>query len=331
MPSLAHYIDLVLHPERYHGHDRRPPFFEGWYYKVVSPDRQHRFAVIPGIFLSDDPERHHAFVQVFDGLRGDASYHRFAASAFRSPRGRFYAAIAGNEFALDRLCLDIADEQRQVRGELRFRGINGWPVSAFEPGVMGFFGWLPMMECYHGILGFDHAVEGSLEIDGQRVDFTGGRGYIEKDWGQSFPSGWVWMQSNHFGPPGISLSASTAVIPFMGTSFIGHIVGFWHHGELHRFATYVGSKTERLVIDERHVEWTLRNRTHRLAIVAHRAEVTPLPGPDKIEMGKRVPETIRSQIDVLLTPLKPGAAPLFSGTGECAALEVAGDYDHLRV
>ncbi|MCK7537696.1 MAG: tocopherol cyclase family protein [Marinilabiliales bacterium] len=30
------------------------------------------------------------------------------------------------------------------------------------------------------------------------ADFSGGRGYIEKDWGHSFPSAYVWMQSNHF-------------------------------------------------------------------------------------------------------------------------------------
>ena len=37
----------------------------------------------------------------------------------------------------------------------------------------------------------------------------GGRGYIEKDWGQAFPRAWIWTQSNHFGAdaPGTSLTA----------------------------------------------------------------------------------------------------------------------------
>ncbi|MBE0688881.1 MAG: hypothetical protein IH587_02010, partial [Anaerolineae bacterium] len=317
MRSLAQYIELVMHPERYHGHGKHPPFFEGWYYKMVSADRRRRIAIIPGIFLSDDPDRYHAFIQVFDGLSGEATYHRFAPDVFEAEHNRFEIRIGTNEFTRDRIRLDIADDARTVQGELHFKNVLGWPISTIEPGIMGYYGWLPFMECYHGLVGLDHMVEGSLTIDGQPVDFYGGRGYIEKDWGQSFPSGWVWMQTNHFDLPGTSLTASAAVIPFMGTSFIGFIVGLWHHGTLHRFATYRSAATERLEIDASHVDWTLRNRTHRLHILARRAETTPLPGPDKIEMGRRVPETLKSEIEITLTSLKDEANIIFSGVGDC--------------
>jgi hypothetical protein len=328
--NFARYLDLTFHPERYHGYEKRPPFFEGWYYKMVSADRHHRFAVIPGIFLSDDPAHHHAFIQVFDGKSGDATYHRYPAEAFTAARDRLHVTIGRNEFTPERICLDIEDDLRRVKGELSFEGVIPWPVTLAAPGIMGPFGWLPFMECYHGVLGLDHGVRGTLEVDGERIDFSDGRGYIEKDWGQSFPSGWVWMQTNHFEQPGSSLSASIAVIPFMKTSFIGFIVGFWHHGELHRFTTYLQSKTRKLEIDERHVAWTLTNGSHRLDILAERAEATPLPGPDKLEMGKRVPETLQSRITVTLTALS-GNKQLFHGTGECAALEVAGEWERLIV
>ncbi len=331
MPSFTRYVDLVMHPERYHGHGKQPPFFEGWYYKMVSADRQRRIAIIPGIFLSDDPDRHHAFIQVFDGLHGEATYHRFPPEAFAAARDRLEVRIGANVFTHDGIHLEINDDLRTVQGDLRFDGVVGWPTRVIEPGIMGYFGWLPFMECYHGVVGLDHAVAGDLTIDGATTTFSGGRGYIEKDWGQSFPSGWVWMQTNHFDLPGTSLTASAAVIPFMGTSFIGFIVGFWHHGVLHRFATYRQSGTERLEIDASHVDWTLRNRTHRLHILARRAETTPLPGPDKIEMGKRVPETLRSEIEVRLTALKDESDVLFEGVGGCAGLEVAGEWERLIV
>lgn len=329
--NLARYVQLTFHPERYHGYEKRPPFFEGWYYKMVSADRHTRFAVIPGIFLSDDLARHHAFIQVFDGISGHATYHRFPAEAFEAGKDRFYVRIGENTFTHDRLSLAIDDGLRTVSGDLRFRGVIPWPITLASPGIMGPFGFLPFMECYHGVLGLDHEVEGYLKIDDITNDFTHGRGYIEKDWGQSFPSGWVWMQTNHFELPGTSLTASIANIPFAGSSFIGHIVGLWHQGRLHRFTTYLGAPTEKLDIDERHVEWTLRNRTHRLHIRAMRADTTPLPGPDKIEMGKRVPETLRSHVEVTLTPLARGSVPTFTGVGECAGLEVAGDWERLIV
>ncbi len=61
----------------------------------------------------------------------------------------------------------------------------------------------------------DHSVSGELEFNGEPVDFSGGRGYIEKDWGSYFPEGYIWLQSNHFDEPGISAKTSVAKIPWL--------------------------------------------------------------------------------------------------------------------
>jgi len=82
------------------------------------------------------------------------------------------------------------------------------------------------MECYHGILSMDHAIEEFVEAEGIRTDLRGGRGYIEKDWGASMPSSWIWMQTNHFDRVGVSLSGSIAKIPWLGNYFTGYIFGF---------------------------------------------------------------------------------------------------------
>ena len=63
------------------------------------------------------------------------------------------------------------------------------------------------MECNHGLVSFDHSLEGTMAIDGREVDFEGGRGYTEKDWGKAFPAGYVWMQTNHFERSGTSFVA----------------------------------------------------------------------------------------------------------------------------
>ncbi len=59
------FIRNVLSPALYHGHNRKPPFFEGWYFKLVSADERHRFTVIPGIIKSGEA---HAFVQALNGV-----------------------------------------------------------------------------------------------------------------------------------------------------------------------------------------------------------------------------------------------------------------------
>jgi len=48
---MLRFLRNTLHPARYHGRlrDQRPPFFEGWYFKVVDATERHRFAFIPGV------------------------------------------------------------------------------------------------------------------------------------------------------------------------------------------------------------------------------------------------------------------------------------------
>ncbi len=327
LARMSRWFDSVTHPEWYHGAEKRPPCFEGWYYKVVSPDRALRYAVIPGIFLSDDPAQHHAFVQVFDGMSGHATFHRYPASAFSAAPGALDVRIGPNRFERHRITLDIDDSQRRVQGTLSFGPGQGWPVSVREPGVMGPFGWLAIMECYHGILSFDHRVEGALRVDGASLAFSGGTGYIEKDWGKSFPAGWVWLQTNHFSRPGVSLSASVAVTPLMGGWFPGFLAGVWDNGRFWRLATYTGAKNLRLELSDDHVLWAVGDGDLRLEIMATRAEGAILPGPNRKSMGMRVPETLKASIHVRLT--RAGQV-LLDDTGECAGLEVAGDVDRLR-
>lgn len=326
--SLIRWIDITLHPEWYHGSGKRPPFFEGWYYKLISADQVRRYAIIPGIFLSDDPARHHAFVQVFDGMSGHATYHRYPPEAFHAEPGNFDVRIGSNRFRLDHIDLDIDDEQRCIKGTLNFGVGEGWPVSVTSPGVMGWFGWVPIMECYHGVLRFDHLITGNMSVNGEVLDFSGGRGYIEKDWGKSFPAGWVWMQTNHFSQPGISFSASIAIVPSPLGWFPGFLAGIRMNGSFYRFATYTGAKVIKLEVSDHSVLWVMQDGNQRLEVYGIRGESTMLPGPTRLEMGARVPETLKSSIQLCLTDLNTGKV-IFNDTGECAGLEVAGDIERL--
>lgn len=325
---MLDHIQRTLNPERYHGGRKKPPFFEGWYFKLISADRRERFAIIPGIFLSDDPAVQHAFVQVFDGVSGEVSYHRSPAADFHAADSPFDLRVGASHFRMDGISLNIADALRTVTGEVRFGTRTPWRVNTLEPGVMGWLGYLPFLECYHGVLSFDHPLEGSLTVNGRVIDFTGGRGYIEKDWGKSFPGGWVWMQTNHFeGSPGTSFTGACAITPLMGSWFPGFLAGVWHEGELHRFASYSYAKTDKLAVTDHTVEWVVSDKHKRLEITAHRAEASILPGPTRQEMGMRVPETLKAVISVCVTRTAGGT--IFEGTGTCAGLEVAGDLAKL--
>ncbi len=313
----------------YHGTVLMPPFFEGWYFKVVDSTGLQRFAFIPGVFMGKTAEDSHAFVQVLEGASSRVEYHRYPIDQFWSADDRFELRIGENHFTLDQIQLNIQNSTQTVVGELRCDHPIGWPVRITSPGVMGWFAWVPRMECYHGVLGFDHAMQGSISVDGQMHDFEGGRGYIEKDWGKAFPQAWVWMQTNHFQQSRTCLTASVAIIPWLKSAFAGFIVGFWRNGKLQRFATYANSRILGLEVDDQHVRWQMRNRTHRLEIVATQAEGGLLLAPTPEGMGRRIAETLSAKIHVRLVNLKSGVAE-FDDVGQYAGLEAVGDLEKLK-
>ena len=317
----------TLHPDRYHGFSKQPPYFEGWYYKLVSADEKTRLAIIPGVYLARDPAQNHCFVQVFDSNAALVRYHRYPYAAFRALPGAFEVHVGPNRFTRAAITLDVGDELGQLKGSLEFKHLNPWPVRLLSPGAMGWFAWVPLMECYHGVVSMDHAIDGQLQLDGRSMDFSGGRGYIEKDWGRQFPSAWIWGQSNHFEVPGVSLMLSVAVIPWLGRSFGGFIIGFLHQGVIHRFATYNRGKFEALSINDTVVSLVVRNATHRLSMRALRVEGGLLQAPTTVAMNRRILETLDAQLEVRFEDL--AGRVLFEGTGHHAGLETVGDLEKL--
>ncbi len=334
----------IWQPEVYHGHGHSgsKTFFEGWYFKLIGPQCATRYAIIPGIYLhGQDPRLSHSFIQVLDGISGQSVYHRYDIEEFRATEDEFDVWVGDSHFCLNQITLSINRPEQTVQGLLRFDGINPWPVSRLSPGVMGWYAFVPFMQCYHGVLGFDHAIEGVLEVDGRDAPMSGGRGYIEKDWGQGFPSAYVWMQSNHFPAPGTSLTASVATIPWLNTWFRGFIVGLRHDERLYRFATYVNATVKHLRVSKDHVEWVLeggrksgpqnsRFDSYRLEIVAERAEGAVLAAPEPVGMIERVVESLTAEVEVQLTAYQRGAVvTIFQGRGQCAALEVSGKIEDI--
>jgi hypothetical protein len=271
-------------------------------------------------------------VQTLEGATGRSTYHRYPFEAFEAAPHELDIRVGPNHFRRDRMSLDIRSPERVLQGELRFGRGHGWPVTPVSPGIMGWYAYVPFMECYHGVLSFDHGIEGRLSVNGQALDYTGGRGYIEKDWGQSFPKAWIWMQSNHFDTTGSCITASVAVIPWRGNAFNGFIAGLWHQGRLHRFATYTGARLARQDVSDQRVLLTYvdgRAEGYRLEIEATRASGGLLHSPERTAMLQRVMESVTATIHVRLIENRTGKV-LFDETGRHAGLEVVGELPPLK-
>ncbi|MGB1970989.1 MAG: tocopherol cyclase family protein [Flavobacteriaceae bacterium] len=321
---LLKRINALWHPECYHGWGKSKRFFEGWYYKIISADQKAAFAIIPGIAMDEQGQKQ-VFIQVLDGKKCSAVYHRFDESTFDPHPKIHHLKIRDNTFSLQKMTLHLPG----LQGEVTFDGLNPWSNSLFSPGIMGPFSFVPLMECYHGILSMDHRLTGQLIVDGKPVNFSDGRGYMEKDWGHSFPEGYIWMQSNHFSEKGTSLKASIAKIPWLGSSFIGHIAGVLHQGQLIEFTTYNGTKLVKCNTTPKTVMIVMENKKYRLEIQALREKATGLAAPIAGFMDGRIEESMNAKINVLLFD-KRKKKPILEDQGTSAGIEVAGRFQLLE-
>ncbi len=236
----------LYNPPLFQGDLTRTGYFEGWYFKQVSADLQHVYAFIPGIALGETDSERYAFIQVIDGMSGRTHFIRYPLKEFDAAEKTLEVRIGDSTFTDSYIALNIHTEELQLQGKINFAHLTPYPRRLLNPGVMGWYSFVPRMECKHGLVSMTHRLEGQLQVNGRPVDFTGGKGYIEKDWGTSFPESWIWMQSNNFSEPDTSFMLSIAKIPWMGNYFMGFL-SFLKIGAVPRFfATYNGSKIENI-------------------------------------------------------------------------------------
>ena len=318
-------IRSVFHPEQFQGWAKNRNYFEGWYFKVVNDAETKAFAVIPGIAIKSRLKKH-AFIQILDGKMRTAHYYKFGVETFQPNSDQFKIAIGENHFSEHGLRVNLPG----FKANLQFSGNVSWPNHWYSPGIMGPYTFLPLMECYHGIVSMDHGITGQIEVNGEVLDFSNGRGYIEKDWGKSFPSAYVWIQTNHFSQPGFSLKVSVAKIPYLTYSFVGFIAGIWLGDRLIQFTTYNWSVLLKSKIDTEKVELVMENKKFRLEILTRREAGTKLASPILGMMDGRIEESMNSEIEVNLIDRKSGQS-IFSDVGRNAGLEVAGKIEEIII
>ena len=289
-------LPRLFRPPLFQGSLSRSGYFEGWYFKQVSADLAQVWSFIPGVALS---EERYAFIQIIDGSTGRTRFIRYPLEAFSAARDRFEVTIGDSRFSGDSLSLAIRESDLTIEGELEFQDRTPYPSRPWRPGIMGWYSFVPGMECRHGLVSMDHSLEGGIAVDGIQIDFSGGRGYVEKDWGRSFPESWIWIQCNSFEREGVGCMLSIAKIPWMGNSFVGFL-GFLKLGEKTRFfATYNGAHitalSDRSRGDGVHegVEVRIARGRERLTI---RAEST-MRGALKSPVAGRMESYIKESVD----------------------------------
>lgn len=318
---------LLWRPEMFHGRGLRPFTFDGWYFKMVDAAERHVWAVIPGVWMERDPSKNYCFVQFIDGVTGRTAMHRYPVEQFWSSHERFDIVCAHNRFSLTDMHLDMDEPDLHLSGDLHFSAPQGWPVRLWSPGAMGPFAFVPLLEGYHAVTSIDPRLTGNVLLDGEAIDFTGGKGYMERDWGSSFPRSWIWTQCNHFDTDGVCLTAAIAAVPLAGQTIQGFIVGFLYHGTFYRWTTWNGARIIHLLRDDHHAEFAVMHHNLLLEVWSGgRSNMSQVYAPRGGMMTRMLVEELTAVCQVRLTLHSPGSRRvLFEERGRHAGLEISGD------
>jgi len=307
-----------LSPEIFQGDLKKKNYFEGWYFKHVSGDMEHVYSFIPGVALtSHNP---HAFIQVINGITGITEYITYPIEQFTFEKNRLYVKIGDSVFTGNYIDLNINHENLNLSGHINFNNIVKYPQNLLSPGIMGWYSFVPAMECKHGIVSVNHDLKGNINLNGKQIDFNNGKGYIEKDWGTSFPEVWIWIQSNNFSNHDTSFTFSIAKIPWLGRFFMGFISFLYINGRFFLFSTYNKSVITKIAHDNTSVTIEMKSNNAILKVNVVKNSFGQLRAPASGDMSRRVKESIDSTAE--LTLLDKDGKLIYEDTGKRAGLEV---------
>ncbi len=320
-------IKKIYHPDWFQGDLRKQNYFEGWYFKQVSANLEHVLSVIPGVSLTGNDS--HSFIQYINGITGETHYFSFPVSAFQFKRNRFQIEIGTNRFSAQGIELNLQNESIQIHGSLQYSKRIEYPSGIVNPGIMGWYSFIPTMECNHAVVTITSEVTGSLTINQSRINFNQGKAYVEKDWGTSFPETWIWLQCNNFMLPETSLMFSVAKIPWKRKFFMGFIAFIAYKGEIIRFATYTNSKILEVSQTMNTLKIRLRNKHYSLEILSSSQQGGILRAPSQGVMNRHIKESIDAE--VLINLFDAQGTKIYTDNGKRAGLEIMESiFDYLN-
>lgn len=300
------------------GNIHRTKYFEGWYFKQVNLASDITISFIFG--YSTNILNPHSFIQIIRSNPLKTYYIHYPLDSFQSYDNGYM--IGTSYFSINELNININEKEIKCVGHLNFNNLtelsgNNW----YMPNIMGPFSYIPNMECNHGVVSMHHSVDGNIHLDNEIFAYVDDIGYIEKDWGTSFPNRYIWLQGNHFSQQDTSFMLSVANIPFLGFNFEGLIASLKLNNKSYRFATYTGAFKRKLIKKEHGFNLTIQRGFYKLLIDVHIDEQADLVSPQHGLMMNTIKEGLGGKITLTLYHFNQH---VWTGKSEHCGVEIEG-------
>lgn len=207
-----------LHPTLLQGDITKNNYFEGWFQKVYIPEQNTSIIIIYGIATGNELTKT-GFIQLLipghEVIHLDFPQHEVALS-----KRKHEVKLGPNYFSSNRIHI----ENKRVQLDLDIIPVA---KKAFQQNSMGNFYLVPGLPCYHSVLQVNSFVKGHININNELIQLTRSSGYLEKNWGTSFPEKYFWMHAQDPLNSNNQVLYSQAEIKWGNKTFIKHL-GFIH-------------------------------------------------------------------------------------------------------
>ncbi|NLL72714.1 MAG: hypothetical protein GX237_04230 [Clostridiales bacterium] len=267
---------------KFHGTYKNKSYFEGWYFR--NQNESEVISLIPAFHI-DEKGKKSASIQVITNTT--SSHITYPIDEFTVLKKRSGMRIGNNIFTPEGIILNIQTEFIRLKGRLRFSKIIPPKYD-----IMGPFKYVPFMQCRHSVYSLAHNINGSLSVNGKKMCFYNGLGYIEGDRGVGFPGNYLWTQCSWPTEENNVIVIAVADIPLGKIHFIGSIGVVYYKGKEYRIASYLGARIRRY---NTHQLWVQQGR---LDLQVTLIDVNPhnLLAPVKGNMSRTVYESIDCRV-----------------------------------
>lgn len=204
-------------PSYLQGHPNKNKYFEGWFQKIYSKEHNTTFVLIYGFATGHSADKT-GFIQyhIPNKMPKLLTFHK---NEIQCSSNNHHVQFGDN--VLSSKVLKLKTEELELDLQLHQNSFFNKKSNS-----MGNYYLIPNLPCYHAVVSEFQSFSGVIKSLNEEFKITNANGYLEKNWGKSFPNSYIWLHAFDINNPENQLLFSQANIKWMGKMFekyVGYI------------------------------------------------------------------------------------------------------------
>jgi tocopherol cyclase len=207
----------IYKPTTLRGHLERNNYFEGWFQKIYSKELNASIVIIYGYATQNTTDKT-GFIQILLPKKTPEIIY-FNRNEISFHPKEHIVRMGENLLTTESIQIHTNDIHM-------FLKLTNNQVTQTFKNSMGYYYFVPHLPCYHSVLNAAHQVSGEIQLKEARYVLNNENGYLEKNWGTSFPESYIWLHAVDPLDAKVSMLFSIAEIKWLGIKFLKHVGHF---------------------------------------------------------------------------------------------------------